>query len=133
MFWKKKKTPKEPSKNECEHEYESNSADYATRVLKRETEHAKVIIDGKLYDTEKAIIISATTDNRLLFVTKKGNYFSCATHDYNYAEAGENEIFYISVIAYSDIRPEPIEYVMSNIGKYEPEKYIELFGEVEEA
>lgn len=131
MFWKKKEVTEEQPNNECESK--SNSVDFTARILKRETEHAKTIIDGKLYDTEKANIVSATKDNRILFVTKKGNYFSCATHDYNYTKAEENEIFYISVIAYSDIRPEPIEYAMTNIGKYAPDKYIELFGEVEEA
>lgn len=131
MFWKKKEPIKEQPNNECENK--SNSVDFTTRTLKRETEHAKAIIDGKLYDTEKASIVSTTKDNRILFVTQKGNYFSCATYNYDYAKTGENEIFYISAIAYSDIRPEPIEYAMTNIGKYAPDKYIELFGEVEEA
>lgn len=131
MFCKKKQIPEEQPNNECESK--SNSVDFTAKTIKREIEHAKTIIDGKLYDTEKASIISPTKDNRLLFITQKGNYFSCAIHNYDYTKAGENEIFCISATAYSDIRPEPIEYAMTNIGKYEPEKYIKLFGQVEEA
>lgn len=78
MFWKKKEPPKEPPKNKCEHE--SNFVDYTTRTLKREIEHTKTIIDSKLYDTEKASIISPTKDKRLLFVTKKRElFFLCNT------------------------------------------------------
>lgn len=48
-------------------------------------------------------------------------------------EHEENKTYSISETVYHEIRPEPLEYAMSNIGKYQPEKYIELFGEVEEA
>lgn len=131
MFWKKK----EIQKNEKENETETKK-DYLyceIPILKRKTRHAKTIIENKLYDTEKAEIISPTEDHRILFVTKKGNYFSCKTTDYDYMEHEENKTYNISETVYHDIRPEPLEYAMSNIGKYEPEKYIELFGEVEEA
>lgn len=131
MFWKKKITQKEEKENEPEMENNSFSCDMP--ILKRRTRHAKTIIDNKLYDTEKAEFISPTADNRILFVTKKGNYFSCDTTDCDYMEQEENKTFNIFETIYHDIRPEPLEYAMSNIGKYQPEKYIELFGEVEEA
>ncbi len=86
--------------------------------MKRKTRHAKTIIENKLYDTKKAEIISPTEDHRILFVTKKGNYFSCKTTDYDYMEHEENKTYSISETVYNDIRPEPLEYAMSNIGKY---------------
>lgn len=70
---------------------------------------------------------------RLLFATKKGNYFSCTTESDNYISSGEDGICQVCEIIYSDIRPESIEVVKDSIGRYSPEKYIELFGEVEEA
>lgn len=131
MFWKKKEMKEQKWENESEEDNGFPVCDMP--ILKRITRHAKTIIDNKLYDTEKAEFISPTVDNRILFVTKKGNYFSCDTSDYHYTECEEDKIFNVSETVYHDIRAEPIEYAMSNIGKYQPEKYIELFGEVEEA
>lgn len=131
MFWKKKITQKEEKENKPEMEKDSFSCEIP--ILKRKTRHAKTIIGNKLYDTEKAEFISSTEDHRILFITKKGNYFSCNTTDCDYMEHEENKTFNVFETVYHDIRPEPIEYAMSNIGKYQPEKYIEMFGEVEEA
>lgn len=131
MFWKKKEIKKEKQEDELEKDNIFSSCN--TTILKRKTRHAKTILENKLYDTEKAELISPTADNRILFVTKKGNYFSCKITDYDYMECEENKTYNIFETVYHDIRPEPIEYAMSNIGKYEPDKYIELFGEVEEA
>lgn len=131
MFWKKKITQKEEKENE--QEMGNNSFSCEMPILKRKTRHAKTIIDNKLYDTEKAEFISPTEDHRILLVTKKGNYFSCDATDYDYMEREENKTYNTFETVYYDIRPEPLEYAMSNIGKYQPEKYIELFGEVEEA
>lgn len=131
MFWKKKEVQKE--KKESEIEEENKSLYCKLPILKRKTMHTKTIIDNKLYDTEKAEFISPTEDHRALFITKKGNYFSCQTESYGYMKHEENDTYSISETAYHDIKPEPIEYAMSNIGKYQPEKYIEMFGEVEEA
>lgn len=131
MLWKKKEIQKEKQEDELEKDDAFSSCN--TTILKRKTRHAKTIIENKLYDTEKAEIISSTEDCRILFVTKKGNYFSCKTTDYDYMENEENKTYHIFETVYHDIRPELLEYAMSNIGKYEPEKYIELFGEVEEA
>jgi len=130
MFWKKKI---QQEKKEGETEEENKSFQCELPILKRRTRHAKTIINNKLYDTEKAEFISPTEDYRILFVTKKGNYFSCQTTDYDYMEYEKNKTYSIFETAYRDIRPETIEYAMSNIGRYQPEKYIELFGEVEEA
>lgn len=131
MFWKKKEIKEQKWENEPEVDNSFLVCDIP--ILKRKTRHAKTIIDNKLYDTEKAELISPTANNRILFVTKKGNYFSCDTSDYHYTECEEDKIFNVSETVYHNIRPEPLEYAMSNIGKYQPEKYIELFGEVEEA
>lgn len=131
MFWKKKEIQSDKQDNQTEEENKSIYCEFP--ILKRRTRHAKTIIENKLYDTEKAEFISPTSDNRILFVTKKGNYFSCNTTDYDYTEIEENKTYSIFETAYHDIRPEPIEYAMSNIGKYQPEKYMEMFGEVEEA
>lgn len=131
MFWKKKEFPKEHSMNECENE--SNSSDCPIITLTRELKHTKSIIDGKLYDTQKSTFISNSIDGRLLFITQKGNYFSCIAEQDTYIRVIENECFPTSTTVYLDIRPETIEYAKANIGKYEPEKYIELFGDAEEA
>lgn len=131
MFWKEKEIKEQKQENEPEADNSFPVCDIL--ILKRKTRHAKTIIDNKLYDTEKAELISPTADNRILFVTKKGNYFSCKETFYDYTEREENKTYSVSETVYFDIRPEPLEYAMSNIGKYEPEKYIELFGEVEEA
>lgn len=37
----------------------------------------KAIINGKLYDTEKAEFLCPFKDGRILLKTKRGNYFSC--------------------------------------------------------
>lgn len=102
-------------------------------VIERRIKHTKSIVCGKLYDTEKSTLISLTQDGRLLFITAKGNYFSCGEEHSNYIVPEENKILNIHEFIYTDIRPETAEYAKENIGRYVPEKYIELFGEVEEA
>lgn len=69
MFWKKKEIQKEKQEDEPEKDDVFSSCN--TTILKRKTRHAKTIIENKLYDTEKAEIISPTEDHRILFVTKK--------------------------------------------------------------
>lgn len=68
-----------------------------------------------------------------MFVTEKGNYFSCDESYNNYIFPEADAIIDVHEIIYADIRPETAEYAKENIGKYAPDKYIELFGEVEEA
>ena len=128
MFWRKPKpSPVEQSKNPKE---ESTTTVMST-VLKRELKHTKSILNRKLYDTEKSTKICQTKDHRLLFTTPNGNYFSCDTEYGNYC--GKDAIYQVSAIIYSDIRPETEQYAKENIGAYDVDKYIELFGEVEEA
>lgn len=99
----------------------------------RKIRHAKSIICGKLYNTEKSEMVSCTQDKRVLFMTKRGNYFSCTKYHDNYTMHEGNKAIAVHEISYADIRPETEEYARENIGRYNPEKYIELFGEVEEA
>lgn len=106
---------------------------YDDVTFDRKTRHAKSIICGKLYNTEKSEIVSCTQDKRVLFMTEKRNYFSCIA-DYNdYTMFENNKLVQICETTYTDIRPELAEYARENIGRYNPEKYIELFGDVEEA
>lgn len=84
----------------------------------------KQIIDGKLYDTEKAeellkysknVGYPLTTRNDfVLFRTNKGAYFEFNASTYE-----------LNVITDADVK--------KYLGIYNPDKYIELFGEVEEA
>lgn len=76
----------------------------------------KEIINGKLYDTEKATLVFdtfITKNGRLLvtsyYITKNLNWFTC------------NESVGIQVIDENEI------------GRVNPDLYIILFGEVEEA
>lgn len=130
MLWEKKKIQEEQNSAQ---KLKDESLSCSISLLKRETTHAKTIIGGKLYDTEKAERLSGTEDDRTLFATRKGNYFSCEHMHYNYMKHEGEQTFDVSVTSFSNIRPESLEYAMTNIGRYNPEKYIELFGEVEEA
>ncbi|MCM1221746.1 MAG: hypothetical protein NC548_45470 [Lachnospiraceae bacterium] len=131
MFWKKRKSNIIEQNKDTE--TENTLSVCTTTVFKRELKHTKSIINGKLYDIEKSTQICPTKDHRLLFVTQKGNYFSCATENDNYIQPAENAIHQVLEIKFFDIRPETEQYARENIGMYDVEKYIELFGEVEEA
>lgn len=73
----------------------------------------KRIINGKMYDTDKATEIHVDTyRNRALYQTDKGTYFM------RYAN---NEI---KIKSEAEVR----DY----LSRYDVDKYIELFGEVEE-
>lgn len=102
-------------------------------MIKITYRHTKSIVDGKLYDTEISTMIAEMNDGRLLFLTKNGNYFSCNTECDDYVSSIKGEICQVHEIFYSDIRPESTESVKYSMGRCNPEKYIELFGEVEEA
>lgn len=54
----------------------SNGIVYPFRQ-ERKVFHKKAIINGKLYDTEKAEFLCLFKDGRILLKTKRGNYFSC--------------------------------------------------------
>lgn len=77
------------------------------------------VIDGKLYDTAKAtILLRNEVPQSALYMTQKGAFFI--------AHQGSDE--YSGTI---EVVTEDAAKAM--LGKYRPEKYLELFGEVEEA
>jgi len=72
------------------------------------------IVDGLLYDTETATqVYFDEVNNRRLFMTDKGNFFT----------------FYGN----GEIVPKNRDSVKEYLGKYDVNKYIEIFGNVEEA
>lgn len=75
----------------------------------------KRIIDGKMYDTDESEILyietSGINKHRMLYRTTNGNYFK----------------FY----ANGEIVPLSEEQAQEYLGKYDPDKYIEIWGEVE--
>lgn len=99
---------------------------------KNEIVHSKSIIGEKLYNTEKARKICETC-GRAVFITRNYNYFSSRVEHKTENYATINGFYLRHYTIYSDIRPETKESVMEIIGKGNPDKYIELFGEVEEA
>lgn len=74
----------------------------------------KKIIDGKMYDTSTSDVIYINEMNgRKLFRTKKGNYFL--------------------MYANGEVVPKTEDEIKEFLGVNDTNKYIELFGEVEEA
>lgn len=74
----------------------------------------KRIIDNLLYDTETADVVHVEeSTKRVLYQTPNGNFF----------------MFY----PVGEIVPKTEESTKDYLGKYNVEKYIELFGEPEEA
>lgn len=98
-------------------------------IQKRIIKHAKSVVGGKLYDTETAEYIAKLEDGRILFETQFGNYFTCRSmvDDYRGVDS------YVCVDVYGDIKPETREFAKEIIGRCDVEKYIELFGEPEQA
>ena len=72
----------------------------------------KAIINGLLYDTEKANLICEPDEHHTMYMTEKGNLF----------------MLYNGVISCADN-----ETLKKFLAEELPDKYIELFGEVEEA
>ncbi len=125
MFWKNKKVVKEEENPQLK----DDEIDIKPPIFKREIWHIKSTIDGKLYDTGKSELLSYFKNDRFLFKTQKGNYFSCKVQN----ESCRTIDSYLSTIVYYDIRPKNIENAKKVIGKYDVDRYIELFGEPEEA
>lgn len=103
-------------------------------IFERKIIHRKSIIGGKLYNTETAKALAGFRDTdgkgRILFQTEKGNYLSASLDgEWVVKPDGRN----IHECAYYGIRPEPTKRAKEIIGQYDPDKYIEMFGEVEEA
>lgn len=110
----------------------SNGLVYPFRQ-ERKVFHKKAIINGKLYDTEKAEFLCPFKDGRILLRTKNGNFFSCVQSAVSVKEEKTDEIVETITISHHDLREEIEEAVKGYIGIYELDLYIELFGEVEEA
>ena len=72
----------------------------------------KQIIDGLLYDNEKAEFLYDVTPFVALYKTKNGRFFT---------------------LSLGDIKPVSEDNVRLCLGKHFPGKYIELFGSVDEA
>lgn len=71
------------------------------------------IIDGKMYDTDKSEIVYIDEMNdRVFYRTKKGTYF----------------VLYKN----GEMRIKNENFLKELLEKYDVDKYIELFGEVEE-
>ncbi len=74
------------------------------------------VIDGLLYDTETATVVhveETSTTKRVLYKTPNGNFF----------------MFFMT----GEIVPKSEESTKEYLGKYNVPKYIELFGEPQEA
>ena len=72
------------------------------------------VIDGLLYDTKTANVVHTDeSNNRILYVTANNNFF----------------MFYSN----GEIVPKTEQSAKDYLGKYNVEKYIELFGQPEEA
>lgn len=99
----------------------------------RKVFHEKDIINGKLYDTEKAEFLCPFKDGRILLKTKKGNYFSCVQDIRSANEEKVDEIVETVKISHCGLREETEEAVKGYMGIRELDLYIKLFGEVEEA
>lgn len=110
----------------------SNGIVYPFRQERKDL-HKKVIINGKLYDTEKAEFLCPFKDGRILLKTKNGNYFSCVQDIRSANEEKMDEIVEAITTSYFDLREETEEAAKRYIGILEPDLYIKLFGEVEEA
>lgn len=104
------------------------------RRLGTETRHCKQIVDGLLYDTQKATQIAWG-----IFVTDAGRYFKVDvkeenTWEYEYDEETKEQVQNnVKYFIYSNIQPLTEERIKVIIGLENVDKYIELFGEVEEA
>lgn len=110
----------------------SNGIVYPFRQ-ERKVLHKKAIINGKLYDTEKAKFLCLFRDGRILLKTKNGNYFSCVQNVRTVSEEKMEEIVETVTISHYDLREETEEDVKGYVGICELDLYIKLFGEVEKA
>lgn len=110
----------------------SNGVVYPFRQ-ERKILHEKAIINGKLYDTEKAEFLCPFKDGRILLKTKNGNYFSCVQDIRSVNEEKTDEIVETVIISHYDLREETEEAVKGYMGIHELDLYIKLFGEVEDA
>ena len=105
-----------------------------TRAAENKPTHCKSIIDGLLYDTSTSELL-CKSDRYAYFKTKNGRYFCCDDknlHD-RYYDINEECWIYDFQEIYASISPISESEVKQKVGIYNVEKYIELFGEPEEA
>lgn len=96
--------------------------------------HRRAIINGLLYDTEKSEEIMRYTDDdcilHAIFETPNGAMFQARVEQ---CHVIDNYLNIISDSAYTHIQPlSELEY-RDILGRYKIDKYIELFGEAQEA
>ena len=114
---------------------ENEKIEKATKGMleEHEIEYEKVVIDGKLYGSKKAEKLCPTGEKeKHLFITEKGNFFTCDVK-HIYSVIGGGMIRVCGDIGFENIEPITQEEAREILGKKNPDKYIELFGEVEEA
>lgn len=103
------------------------------RDIKDTVLHCKSIIDNLLYDTETSELL-CKSNGKAYFKTKNGRYFSCdvsvSTESYYYSTC---DFVFETTYIYSNTEPTSADYIKSVLGRFDVEKYIELFGEPEEA
>lgn len=101
--------------------------------------HKQIVIKDKLYNTENAKFLGVVEkydlhNSKVLFETKNGRYFYCDRHrKLSSTEETEEEIIYNIETSYNYIKPALLEDIKEWFSEHDIEKYIELFGEVEEA
>lgn len=105
-----------------------------TRVIDNKTIHCKSIIDGLLYDTSTSELL-CNSGGCAYFKTKNGRYFCCDYENFadTYYDVCEDRWRYGFQEIYASINPISESEVRQKVGIYNVEKYIELFGEPEEA
>ena len=112
-------------KNNDEHEIH--------KVVKDNVIHNKAIINNLLYDTSNSELL-CTANRKAYFKTKNGRYFSCdvsvSTESYYCSTC---DFVFETTYIYSNTEPTSADYIKSVLGRFDVEKYIELFGEPEEA
>lgn len=102
--------------------------------IKTTTKHTFSIINGKLYSTKTAEVLVFFLDSlenlHGLFKTIRGRYFSVSIKQKtSIRENGDVAI----ELTYTDIQPLNQEHAQEIIGRYDPEKYMDMFGFVEDA
>lgn len=125
--------------NEIKKKEETSEQNKKTICKDDTINHKKIIINDKLYDTENARFLGVVEkydlrNSKVLFETKNGRYFYCDRHrKLSSTEETEEEIIYNIETSYNYIKPVLLENIREWLGEHDIEKYIELFGEVEEA
>lgn len=97
---------------------------------RKEIRHCRAIIDGLLYNTETAIEFVGLEK---CYVTPNKRFFKVDIETYDEFSYHDGIKIQTTVYQYCNIRPFNREELREYLGKYDVDKYIEIFGEVEEA